>query len=75
MANDLTALPWRPGQLMVVENYWEAAGVLGALRAGIAPESVRRPFAKLDAITWRETGKATSPEPIRRLPSFMKYPG
>ncbi|HIJ43535.1 MAG: DUF3326 domain-containing protein [Rhodospirillales bacterium] len=75
MANDLTALPWRPGQLTAVENYWEAAGVLGALRAGIAPESVRRPFAKLEAITWRETGKATSPEPIRRLPGFMKYPG
>ncbi len=58
MANDLTALPWRPGQLTVVENYWEATGVLGALRAGIAPESVRRPFAKLEAKTWRETDKA-----------------
>jgi len=58
MENDLSVLPWRPGQLMVVENYWEAAGVLSALRAGIAPESVRRPFAKLDAITWRQTGKA-----------------
>ena len=58
MANDLSLLPWRPSQLTVVENYWEAAGVLGALRAGIAPESVRRPFAKLEAITWRETGKA-----------------
>ena len=65
MANDLTALSWRPGQLTVVENYWEAAGVLGALRAGIAPESVRRPFAKLEVITWRETGKA-NPKAFRR---------
>lgn len=65
MANDLTALSWRPGQLTVVENYWEAAGVLGALRAGITPESVRRPFAKLEALTWRETGKA-DPKTFRR---------
>ena len=45
MENDLTALPWRPGQLRMVENYWEAAGVLCAVRGGIAPESVRRPIA------------------------------
>ncbi|UCC30475.1 MAG: DUF3326 domain-containing protein [Phycisphaerales bacterium] len=44
MRNDLTALPWAPGQLHVVENYWEAAGIIAALRAGITPESVRRPF-------------------------------
>ena len=45
MENDLTVLPWRSGQLHVVENYWEAAGVLCAIRSGIAPESVRRPMA------------------------------
>jgi hypothetical protein len=45
MRNDLSALPWAPGQLIPVENYWEAAGVMTALRAGIAPESVRRPLA------------------------------
>ncbi len=45
MKNDLTALPWAAGQLHVVENYWEAAGVLAALSAGIAPESVRRPLS------------------------------
>ena len=44
MENDLTTLPWKPGQLYIVENYWEAAGVMNALRAGIAPESVRRPL-------------------------------
>ena len=40
--NDLGALPWQEGQLIPVENYWEAAGVMSALKAGIAPESVRR---------------------------------
>lgn len=44
MKNDLTRLPWRPGQLHVVDNYWEAVGVVTALREGIAPESVRRPL-------------------------------
>jgi hypothetical protein len=42
--NDLRLLPWRDGQLWIVENYWEAAGVLAALKAGIAPEAVRRPL-------------------------------
>ena len=44
MRNDLTALPWATSQLHIVENYWEATGVLAAMKAGIAPESVRRPL-------------------------------
>ena len=44
MANDLSALPWAPGQLHVVENYWEAAGVMSALKEGVDPSSVRRPL-------------------------------
>jgi len=44
MKNDLTALPWAQGQLHIVENYWEAAGVLSALKAGIDPMAVRRPL-------------------------------
>ena len=44
MQNDLTSLPWASGQLHIVENYWEAAGVLAALRAGIDPQAVRRPI-------------------------------
>lgn len=44
MRNDLGALPWAPGQYRVVENYWEAAGVLCAMKAGIDPRSVRRPI-------------------------------
>ena len=45
MRNDLTALPWDEGRLIVVDNYWEAAGVVAAMRAGIAPASVRRPLS------------------------------
>ncbi|HIC14819.1 MAG TPA: DUF3326 domain-containing protein, partial [Gemmatimonadetes bacterium] len=44
MKNDLTELPWAIGQLHIVENYWEASGVLAALKAGIDPVAVRRPF-------------------------------
>ena len=47
MRNDLTTLPWAAEQLHVVENYWEAAGVIAAMKAGIAPESVRRPIRRV----------------------------
>ena len=45
MRNDLTELPWTPGQLHIVENYWEAVGVMSALRSGVSPKSLRRPLA------------------------------
>ncbi len=45
MNNDLGILPWRPGQLYVVNNYWEAVGVMTAIWAGLSPVSVRRPLA------------------------------
>lgn len=44
MRNDLTRLPWATDQLHVVENYWEAAGVMAALKEGMSPGSVRRPL-------------------------------
>ena len=47
MKNDLSTLPWAKGQLHIVENYWEAAGVLSAMRAGIDPSSVRRPLQSI----------------------------
>ena len=37
-------LPWSPGQLHLVDNYWEAVGVMTALKAGISPGSMRRPL-------------------------------
>jgi hypothetical protein len=43
-AGDLGDLPWRDHQFYVAENYWEAAGILSALRTGIDPKSVRRPL-------------------------------
>lgn len=47
MDNDLGALPWRRGQLHLVDNYWEAAGVVACMRAGIDPASVRRPLERV----------------------------
>jgi hypothetical protein len=58
MQNDLQALPWAPGQLHIVENYWEAVGVMTALKAGIAPGALRRPLAA----TRLETRTSKTPE-------------
>ena len=49
MRNDLTRLPWRDGQLHLVDNYWEAAGVMAAMRTGIDPGAVRRPIRQVTA--------------------------
>jgi len=51
MKNDLAALPWAPGQLRIVDNYWEAAGIMMAMRAGISPDSVRRPIRRVQTET------------------------
>ncbi|MHC4644987.1 MAG: DUF3326 domain-containing protein [Planctomycetota bacterium] len=48
MKNNLGRLPFAPGKLFVVDNYLEAAGIMTALKAGVAASSVRRPLAK----TW-----------------------
>ncbi len=61
MRNDLSALPWAPGQFTQVENYWEAAGVMCAMKAGIAPESVRRPLAPTLVDGKPLTGMALTP--------------
>jgi hypothetical protein len=45
MRNRLEDLPFAPGKLFVVENYLEAAGVMTALKAGVAVDTVRRPLA------------------------------
>ena len=50
MRNDLSALPWRHGQFHRVANYWEAAGVMAALKAGVNPASVRRPLASVPVV-------------------------
>ncbi len=44
MENDLSALPWAANQLHIVDNYFEAVGVMAAMKSGITMESVKRPF-------------------------------
>ena len=56
MRNDLSALPWKQGQFHRVANYWEAAGVMAALKAGVNPASVRRPLPSVRV-------ERTSPSP------------
>ena len=53
MQNNLGALPWAPGQFHLVENYWEAVGVMTALRAGLPPRAVRRPIEGVEVRTHR----------------------
>jgi hypothetical protein len=48
MRNDLADLPWAAGQFYQVNNYWEAAGVLIALKAGVSPGAVRRPIKEIE---------------------------
>lgn len=50
MKNDLRALPWKHDQLYIVENYWEVSGVINSIKAGITPESVRRPLAETKVV-------------------------
>lgn len=67
MENDLTSLPWRSDQLHIVENYWEAAGVLCAIRGGIAPESVRRPLAHTRVTTRKFDDTKSEQLPAERV--------
>ncbi|MBT7267403.1 MAG: DUF3326 domain-containing protein [Rhodospirillaceae bacterium] len=68
MQNDLRALPWAPNQLHVVENYWEAVGVMTALKAGITPSSLRRPLAATNVEKRKfETQRARQEEPIKEI--------
>ena len=48
MRNDLTALPFAPGQLRFAANYLEAAGLMTAMRAGVDPETVTRPLPQTE---------------------------
>ena len=60
MKNDLSDLPWATGQFHRVDNYWEAAGVIAAMRAGIDPASVRRPLQ--DTLVSKFAASRSSPE-------------
>jgi hypothetical protein len=65
MDNDLAALPWAPGQFRVVDSYLEAAGLLGALRSGLSPDSLRRPIRGVPVATVTLRGR----EPVRMRPN------
>jgi hypothetical protein len=67
VATDLSILPWGPDQLFIVENYWEAAGVMSAIRSGISPSTVRRPIEKMEVRTH------SSSEPIRATYPSSKH--
>jgi hypothetical protein len=47
MRNDLRALPFRPGQLRYAQNYYEAAGILTAMKSGVAAATIARPMQPL----------------------------
>ena len=44
LGHSLSELPFGRGQLVTVDNYLEAVGVMTALRSGVALDSVRRPM-------------------------------
>ncbi len=69
MKNDLSVLPWNPGQLITVENYWEAAGVMNALKAGVEPKSVRRPMEMAPVTRNPEKEKE---QPLISIPCVQK---
>jgi hypothetical protein len=47
MRNDLRALPFRAGQLHYAANYYEAAGIMAGMKAGVAPATLTRPMQPL----------------------------
>jgi len=59
MRNRLLDFPVRSGNLITVDSYLEAAGVLAALRAGVSLESVRRPLKR--TVVLAETAETSVP--------------
>lgn len=56
MRNNLGELPFRPGQLIYADSYYQAAGIMAAMRAGVAPATLHRP---MDAIRIHRFGAST----------------
>jgi hypothetical protein len=44
MRNDLKSLPFKQGQLHYAANYYEAAGIIAGMKAGVAPATLTRPL-------------------------------
>ena len=66
MQNNLEKLPFNSGKLFIVDNYLEAVGVMTALRAGVAIETVRRPITATRII--RKTNKEKNLEGEKVIP-------
>ncbi len=49
-------------KLFIVDNYLEAVGVMNAIKAGVAPESVRRPLAHTTVCEDKESQESKSLE-------------
>ena len=49
MKNDLTQLPWKTNQFIQVDNYFEALGVMTAMKEGLSIESIKRPINAVNA--------------------------
>ena len=65
MKNELEKLPFASGMLFVVDNYLEAAGMMTALKSGVAPSSVRRPLE--DTKVSCERDKSFTLKKVRKL--------
>ena len=70
MDNDLTSLPWSQGQFYSVDNYWEAAGVMAGLKAGIDPQVVRRPLQPIAVEMTKESAASAAQLLSERLLPF-----
>ena len=68
MRNNLGELAWGDRQLITVENYWEAAGVIASLKMGLAPYSVRRPIEAAKVTS--QVGKAMDAKQVK-LPAVQ----
>ncbi|MCI0621797.1 MAG: DUF3326 domain-containing protein [Acidobacteria bacterium] len=44
MKNNLANLPWARNQLHIVQNYFEALGVMAALKSGVAIDTLKQPL-------------------------------
>ena len=67
MENNLALLPWAEGQLHVVDNYWEAVGVMTAIKAGITPNSLRRPLGATRVEERKVESQASMPDEAERV--------
>jgi hypothetical protein len=70
MRNKLEELPFKPGKLHIVENYWEAVGVMNAIKTGVAPESVRRPFRQTIVSEFHQTKLVHSKDSVGEMEDF-----